>query len=532
MLPAFGHWPRKDVKFAMLYSRFPRVAYKFISFKLQRANPLTLSVIFGVILVITLVVLSVGFSHTAQSAAFADGPAVADKRNTSLLPDGRENASRVRFDNLCMTTVSGWTKRTGEWAGQWTLEGPNFKTSRIQITGFFAVPLDEKGLKGLADARDASDKQFIDFKEEAPRVEAVHPAGYKTLTTFTSVKAPAYGKECRLYSLHVYLQANGLASHLEYSAAFRANFDKYRPTFEAFLKDTRLFSAQILAPEFDDQPVLEQFTVNQCCDFVEWLIDVPLTDAQREAARDYLTDIWKRHDKAQATQLWDIFKARNQLDELKAEKKEFARQAARAEVIKQWGDEASKGDPMAKLMVNVYDQAHKPIAQAKPGEPALTRQQSDATLEILHFMASKVAGIDVGPSDEQKKEFAAHFAAAYPAMDLDAKKEIQQMPLYWAWLRSAWPDTSEADRAQCIEQWSKNDRIKPIVAGINELKAKGLASDHDAFIDAARRLYQQQQLTAHISNMLAIRHAGNMMLINNIGSSNTRYEYKSVYRYR
>jgi hypothetical protein len=147
-------------------------------------------------------------------------------------------------------------------------------------------------------------------------------------------------------------------------------------------------------------------------------------------------------------------------------------------------------------------------------------------------MASKVAGVDVGPSEDQKKEFATQLATHFAAMDLDTKKETEQMPLYWAWFRAAWPDLSDAERANCINQWSKNDRIKPIVAKINELKEKGLAGDAMAFGDAARKLYQQQQLTSHISNMMALRHASNMMIINNIGSSNTRYEYKYVYRYR
>ena len=39
-------------------------------------------------------------------------------------------------------------------------------------------------------------------------------------------------------------------------------------------------------------------------------------------------------------------------------------------------------------------------------------------------------------------------------------------------------------------------------------------------------------MTAMISNMMAMQHRTNMMVINNIGSSNTRYEYKYVYRYR
>jgi hypothetical protein len=149
-------------------------------------------------------------------------------------------------------------------------------------------------------------------------------------------------------------------------------------------------------------------------------------------------------------------------------------------------------------------------------------------------MAGKVAGFDVGPSDEQKKEFAAKLAAQYPSIDGEMKKEFEQMPLYWAWFRAAWPEVPADERAKLVGQWSGDERIKPIVAKINELKEKAIASGSDPTgqLEAMRKLYQQQQTVSMISNMMAMQHRTNMTIINNIGSSNTRYEYKYVYRYR
>jgi len=189
---------------------------------------------------------------------------------------------------------------------------------------------------------------------------------------------------------------------------------------------------------------------------------------------------------------------------------------------------------MAQMMIKNYDAAHAPIAQGKPGEPPLTRQQSDSVLEILHFMAGKVAGFDVAPSTEQKTEFATKLAAGYASIDPETKKEFEQMPLYWAWLRAAWPDAPADDRAKLTGQWAADDRIKPIVAQLNDLKAKALASGNDPTgqLDALRKLYQQRQTVSMISNMMAMQHRTNMTIINNLGSSNTRYEYKYVYRYR
>ena len=474
----------------------------------------------------------------AVRAADASRPALVPLRPASAaltrLPDGRESTAQSRWDNLLFAPVPGWKKRGQEWTGQYTLEGPNFDKSRVQITGHWAVALDDKGLAGLADANDKSSKFYIDWKEETPRHQGTHPAGYKTLTTFTSVQAKGYGHDARLYMLDVFLEANGMASRLHYAAAYRENFDRHKPVFDEFLASTRLLSGVVLAEAFADQPPLEQFTINQCCDFVEWLLDVPLTDTQRQAAREHLTAAWKRHDKQEAAGLWEVFKARDELNKLKGDKKELARVAARAEVIKNWREEANTGDAMARLMVEVYDRAHQPLAQGRQGEPPLTRQQSDATLEILHFMASKVAGFDVGPSNQQKADFAKNLTGKYAEMPLEAKKELEQMPLYWAWLRAAWPELPADEQAKLTEQWSAAEPIKPIITQVNDLKAKAIASGNypGGYADALRRLYHQQQTTAMISNMMAMQHRTNMMIINNIGSSNYRYEYRYVYRYR
>ena len=69
---------------------------------------------------------------------------------------------------------------------------------------------------------------------------------------------------------------------------------------------------------------------------------------------------------------------------------------------------------------------------------------------------------------------------------------------------------------------------------MNDAKAKAVASGNypNNYLDAMRKLQQEQQTVAMISNMMASQHRMNMTVINNIGSSNYRYEYKYVYRYR
>lgn len=53
--------------------------------------------------------------------------------------------------------------------------------------------------------------------------------------------------------------------------------------------------------------------------------------------------------------------------------------------------------------------------------------------------------------------------------------------------------------------------------------------DPDAFLQAQQELYQQQQTTAMISNMMQMQHETSMAIINNIGSSSYEYDYEWVW---
>src|SRR5439155_6675350 len=109
----------------------------------------------------------------------------------------------------------------------------------------------------------------------------------------------------------------------------------------------------------------------------------------------------------------DVMKLRTQLSEMSKEQKELARQAAQPELIKAARAET---DAVAKMIVQVYDAAHQPIAQ---GDPPLTRQGTDALLETLFFMASQVQGGDAAvvaqpkPTQEMKDQWAKNLAANY-----------------------------------------------------------------------------------------------------------------------
>src|SRR5207237_7987644 len=113
---------------------------------------------------------------------------------------------------------------------------------------------------------------------------------------------------------------------------------------------------------------------------------------------------------------------------------------------------------------DIYDAAPQPIAD---GDPALTRQAADATIEVLFFMACQVeGGGTISPAKAVKDEWAKKLAEAYDAMEPAARQEIADMPVRWAALRLAWPGLPEDKRRELKEQWGRGKEVQEGAAAI------------------------------------------------------------------
>jgi hypothetical protein len=283
------------------------------------------------------------------------------------------------------------------------------------------------------------------------------------------------------------------------------------------------------------------YAVNTVTDFIEWMLDVPFTQSQRDGLKDHLVAAWANNDRGEIDGVSEIVKARLELDKLTdANRKELARQAIRVEVLKQWRTEAGQGDVMAKQMIAVYDAAHQPLVA---GDPPLTRQATDATIEVIHFMASRVAGTaDFVPGAQEKDRFATNLAAAYPTMPRENRDELAKMPTYWAALRVAWPELSRDQQSKLTAAWADSDQVKPVVEQIKAAQAKAAReasasgaspnADSLAALKAMQELNRQHENFMVLSNISHQMHMSRMQIINNIGSSNYRYEYRPTYQYR
>lgn len=110
----------------------------------------------------------------------------------------------------------------------------------------------------------------------------------------------------------------------------------------------------------------------------------------------------------------------------------------------------------------------------------------------------------------------------------DARRNIVGVLSLAAVLAASAACTASFDRSEASSYAVRSATVaaKPAVAKAS-LAGSVTANQQ---IEAMRKLYQQQQNVAAISNMMRMQHMTNMSVINNIGSSNTRYEYKYVRR--
>jgi hypothetical protein len=452
-------------------------------------------------------------------------PAVASAADASPRP-------KTRAHNAEFVMPDGWLRGNNEY-GNLILVPPDLpQGERVEI---HIAPFDQaaRGLRGhLNESVGNFQAQFQNARVEQPAAPGRLPSGADTMAVLVS---GSYREDPSKGVIVLFTEIDGGAGSSQgvaFVAGTRDLFQRYRPQYQQLLDSVTLPSLTRVADGRDGTPPLTMYAVNTVTDFIEWMLDVPFTQGQRDELKAHFVDAWAKNDRGEIDGVAQIIKGRIELDKLTdANKKELARQAIRAEVLKQWRAEAGQGDAMAKQMLGIYDAAHQPLVT---GDPPLTRQATDATIEVIHFMASRVAGTsDFVASEPEKEQFAKSLAAAYPTMPRENRDELAKMPTYWAALRVAWPELSRDEQSKLTAAWANSDQVKPVVEQIKAAQAKASpSSDSMAALKAMQELNRQHENFVMLSNISHQMHMSRMQIINNIGSSNYRYEYRTTYRYR
>ena len=204
--------------------------------------------------------------------------------------------------------------------------------------------------------------------------------------------------------------------------------------------------AAVLAP---GDPALTEGMVGRLTSFFEWLLQAPVTVQQRTELRDNLVESWQKGDRADMDGMAEILGTEAEVAQHPPAERDLLREqlqpALLAELRKQPDD---KG---ARWVLGVYEAAHVPIAA---GNPALTRQVSDAYAEVLAFMVGQVLGNESPASTEFKDQFAKSLITDYPNYEAAAQANLAKMPMYWAAIRLAWPALPADQQDAYRKQWT------------------------------------------------------------------------------
>jgi hypothetical protein len=382
--------------------------------------------------------------------------------------DAQPPQQQARTDRLLYSVPPGWTRTEQE---KYTvLHAPNLpagKAAEIRILP--ASPL-AGPLQAVAMAEGEQLKRTYAQVQLAPVNVVRHPNGFEMAIAGASMASPGAPGQF-VYNALAFVRAGDQVQLLLLHTSDFALHQSHKVAFDALLHNTRVTDSILLA---QGNPPLTQATVDSVTDFVEWLIEVPFTEEQKQVIAREMVDSWKKNvrDDIQGTQ--DILKMRAQLSAMSPEQKALARQQAQPQLIKA---ARSETDAIAKMIVQVYDAAHKPIA---PGNPPLTRQAADAMLEVLFFMASQVQSGDSAlqptATPQMKDQWAKNLAANYAKTDAAARQAIASMPITWAQLRLHWPDVPQAEKAKARAQWARSSEVKQVAEMINALGQRSAGS--------------------------------------------------------
>jgi hypothetical protein len=166
--------------------------------------------------------------------------------------------------------------------------------------------------------------------------------------------------------------------------------------------------------------------------------------------RQYTVDAWMKKKASDQKDVLDLVQQQVDLAKLAPAQRAAVRLELEPQLLASMRQQPK--EPMARWALALYEAAHQPLAA---GTPPLTRQGTDAFLEVLCFMLGESAGQQVVPDQKLKDEWARGLAANYPKMSVELKQQIAAMPAFITTLRLKWPSMPESERAPLRAQWSE-----------------------------------------------------------------------------
>jgi len=341
-------------------------------------------------------------------------------------------------------------------------------------------------------------------------VKAKHPAGYDTV-----VRGYVLSGDNGLKLLtYVYILQTGKKSvAIEFIANQPQNLDA--KALSDFVVGCRLAHAEVVAA---GDPALTLYDLEETIDCIQWLLDAPFTADQRRIFRDEIVDGWKKKDAETIQSIGTIMEFRTELLKLPEAQRDVVRKQTEKELVVNMRKET---DRCSRLAVEIYEAAHKPIAE---GDPPLTRQQADSALELFYFIAGQLEGIQAAPTAADKDAWAKRMASEWPKLEIKSRKLFEAMPLTWAATRVGWREMSEAERDELKKGFAQLDFIKEMRTAFAKAKTDaGPAADASAL---QAKLTSNYNMTSSMLNMGFNSTMSSIASFRNMTDSYNRWSYK------
>ncbi|MBT9582575.1 hypothetical protein IV102_04445 [bacterium] len=203
-------------------------------------------------------------------------------------------------------------------------------------------------------------------------------------------------------------------------------------------------------------------------DVLEWVIEVPLTDGQRQELSPILTSL-------PPARLQQLSADADQLAPLLPQQRSLLRPKMRSQLL-------GPADLLGQWLQRTQAGAGQIVVA---GEPPLTQQSLAAFCEWLLFTIDPTTSPI--PSAPMASTLEGVLSGLYPDLNPGQRAQLASLPQQWAGLRKRWPALSSAERDQLCAQWrimlgpllGRSQKMRLASAAVDSL-SKAIEANADA----------------------------------------------------
>jgi hypothetical protein len=268
--------------------------------------------------------------------------------------------------------------------------------------------------------------------------------------------------------------------------------------------------------------------VSRFAGFIEWLLDVPLTSAQRQEVEASLLAAWQSGDQQEIQDVVETLALEADVSRLTEAERALVREQAQPGLLEEL--RKTPDTEAAQWVLAVYESGHQPLAD---GDPPLTRQVTDSYAELLCFMLGEVIGQSFEAPQDFKDRVAQELVARYPDLTAEQRQELAGVPLQWAALRVVWPELPDEQKAEYRAQWTES--FQPMLPPDEPVAAQPQQGDETASGTSAdapqdpmaqqRAMAAQLQYSQMLNNVMQMQMQTSQIISSNIGG-NWTYQYR------